>query len=121
MKIAVPVNGKSIEADVCISFGRAPYFLIYDTETKEHTFLANSAQDSPGGAGIRAAQTIADCGAATLLTPRCGENAAQILKAARIGLYKTAGGSVQDNIRAFSEGRLSALLEIHPGFHGHGG
>jgi len=60
MKIAIPVDEKSLESNVCVSFGRAPYFLIYDTETKESIFLDNGAAASTGGAGIKAAQTIVD-------------------------------------------------------------
>ena len=56
MKIAIPVDEKSLESNVCVSFGRAPYYLIYDTETKESVFLDNSAAASTGGAGIKAAQ-----------------------------------------------------------------
>jgi predicted Fe-Mo cluster-binding NifX family protein len=52
MKIAIPVDEKSLESNVCVSFGRAPYFLIYDTETKESIFLDNGAAASTGGAGI---------------------------------------------------------------------
>ena len=77
MKISIPVDEKSLESNVCVSFGRAPYFLIYDTETKESIFLNNGAAASTGGAGIKAAQTIVDNKVNTLLTPRCGENAAQ--------------------------------------------
>jgi len=121
MKIAIPVNDKSIEAGVCISFGRTPYFLIYDTETKESAYLDNSAAASQGGAGIKAAQLVADSKADALLTPRCGENAADVIKAANIRMYKTTGDSVKENIDAFNEGKLSLLEEIHAGFHGHGG
>lgn len=70
MKIAIPVEEKNPETNVCASFGRAPYFFIYDTETKEKLFLDNSAAASTGGAGIKAAQTIADQGACALLTSR---------------------------------------------------
>lgn len=35
MKIAMPVDDKFMEMSVCQSFGRTPYFLIYDTESKE--------------------------------------------------------------------------------------
>ena len=79
MKIAIPVDNASINTTICISFGRTPYFLIYDTETKEAVFLDNSAAASQGGAGIKAAQTIVDSKAEALITPRCGENAAEVL------------------------------------------
>lgn len=119
MKIAIPVEDDEME--VCPSFGRASMFCMYDTETKEKTFVDNSAAASQGGAGIKAAQVIVDEKAAALLTPRCGENAAKVLQAANITLYKTEDLSVDETIKAFLDGRLEKLTEVHPGFHGHGG
>lgn len=121
MKIAMPVNEKSMEKGVCISFGRAPYFLIYDMETKEANFIENSAANSQGGAGIKAAQLIVDNGVDALITPRCGENAAQVVKIGKIEIYKTINDNIEDNINAFNEGILTPLDEIHSGFHNHGG
>lgn len=121
MKIAIPIDDKSLKSNVCISFGRTPYFLIYDTDTNESVFLDNSAAASTGGAGIKAAQAIVDSKADALLTPRCGQNAADVLKFADIKIYKTTYASVKDNIDAFIDGKLSLLDEIHAGFHGHGG
>jgi predicted Fe-Mo cluster-binding NifX family protein len=121
MKIAIPVDEKTMESRVCASFGRAPYFLIYDTEAKESRFIDNSAAASTGGAGIKAAQTIVDSEAEFLLTPRCGQNAADVLQAADIKIYKSTSGSVKDNVDALVDGKLSLLDEIHAGFHRHGG
>ena len=121
MKIAIPVDEKTLESNVCVSFGRTPYFLIYDVETKESIFIDNSAAASTGGAGIKAAQIIVDNKASALLTPRLGENAADVLKPAEIKIYKTITGSAKDNIDAFIAGKLSLLDEFHAGFHGHGG
>ena len=120
MKIAMPVDDKSMEASVCISFGRTPYFLVYDTVSKESIFLDNSAAASQGGAGIKAAQTIVDNNVSALLTPRCGENAAEVIKAANIKIYKTMNDSIKDNINAFIEGKIALLENIHAGFHNHG-
>lgn len=121
MKIAIPVDDKSLATSICQSFGRTPYYLIYDTDSKESIFLDNTAIASQGGAGIKAAQTIVDNKVSALLTPRCGENAAEVLRAANIKLYKTVNASIQDNIDALNAGKLALLEEIHPGFHGHGG
>ena len=120
MKIAMPVDDKNMETSVCVSFGRTPYFLIYDTETKKGDFIDNSAAASQGGAGIKAAQLVVDNKANVLLTPRCGENAAEVIKMANIKMYKTAGVSVIDNINTFIDGKLPLLEEIHAGFHNHG-
>lgn len=119
MKIVIPVE--DYETEICPSFGRAPMFLIYDTETKERKLLDNSGIAVQGGAGIKAAQIVVDEQAEALLAPRCGENAAKVLQAANVKLYQTEGLSVAENIRAFEENRLQELTDIHPGFHGHGG
>jgi len=118
MKIAIPTDDQSMEANVCQSFGRTPYFVIFDTESKETTFLDNSAAASQGGAGIKAAQNIVDSKVSVLITPRCGDNAAEVIKAANIKMYKSIKDSILNNFIAFSEGKLSPLEEIHPGFHG---
>lgn len=120
MKIVIPVDDKSMETSVCQSFGRTPYFLIYDTESRRSLFIDNSAAASQGGAGIKAAQTIVDNNVSALLTPRCGENAAEVIKAANIKIYKTINDSIMDNIDALNNGKLSLLADIHKGFHNHG-
>lgn len=118
MKLAIPVDQADMKSDVCVSFGRAPYFLIYDTDTKESEFIDNAAAASAGGAGIKAAQVIVDHKAAVLLTPRCGQNAVDVLEGGDVKLYKTVKPSVQENIDAFEKGELSLLDEAHPGLHG---
>ncbi len=120
MKVIIPTNDNLSETTICPSFGRAPYFLICDTESNTKTFLENLAADSAGGAGIAAAQSIVDSKAEVLLTPRCGENAAKVLQMAGIRIVKTSGQSVDENVTAYLAGKLSNLTEIHPGFHHHG-
>lgn len=120
MKIAIPVNENNMNTTVCMSFGRTPYFLIHDTNSKADTFLANAAANASGGAGIQAAQMIADNKVEALLAPRCGGNAADVLNAANIKIYKTVSYSLDESIKAFENNQLNLLNEIHPGFHNHG-
>jgi len=117
MKIAIPVDDKSMASTVCVSFGRAPYFLIYDVESKTSEFLENTAAASAGGAGVRAAQFLVDKNVVAVLTPRCGENAASVLQAAGIKLYKTDSVSIEGSIDSFVKEKLPELLEIHAGLH----
>lgn len=121
MKIAIPVNDKSTHTKIASTFGRAQYFLIYETEQKESSFIDNSAVASQGGAGIKAAQVIADSGAQILITPQCGENAAKVIEKAGVRMYKSQEGLALDNINAYIEGKLSVLEDIHSGYHNHGG
>lgn len=117
MKVAIPVIDKSMQSKMCPNFGRTPYFLIYDTESQEGTFLDNSAVASQGGSGIKAAQTIVDQKVDALITPRLGENAAEVMQMAKIAIYQAKTDHLQDSIDALATGKLSLLDEIHPGFH----
>ena len=120
MKIAIPVDINEHSHTVSASFGRAAHFFIYDEDTGTGETIVNMAAHSAGGAGSQAAQAIADSDAKALLTPRCGQNAANVLLAAGIRLYKAApGDSAMDSINALHEGKLEELQEIHEGFHGH--
>ncbi len=121
MKIILPVETQSLKDSVCPSFGRAPLFALYDTEKESSDFLTNSAAQSEGGAGIKAAQFLADSGAKILITYRCGENAAEVLNAAGIKMYKAQDGTVEENIAKFKNGLLAELCEFHAGLHHHGG
>ena len=115
MIIMMPVNED--KKTVCISYGRAPLFMKYDTETKEREFIVNEAADAAGGAGIKAAQMIIDNGAEVILTPRCGENAVEVLDVAKIKLYKTSSDDIDAELEKFAKGELNILSEVHKGLH----
>lgn len=119
MRIAIPIEEN--ETEICPSFGRTPLFYIYDTDTKTGVCIENEAISAPGGAGIKAAQTVLDAKAEVVLVPRLGENAAKVLEAGGVKLYESVGLSVEENIQAFLDDKLAVLTDIHPGFHGHGG
>ena len=115
MIIAIPVD-ETKEA-LCVSFGRAPYVLFYDTEQEQGQVQENPAAQSEGGAGIQAAQFVVDGGAQALVTVRCGENAAQVLQAAEIAIYK-AQGSAKEALEDLKEGKLPRMTTFHAGFYG---
>jgi predicted Fe-Mo cluster-binding NifX family protein len=116
MVVAVPVYDD--DKTICVSFGRSPEFLFVDTETNEKKYIKNPAADAPGGAGIKAAQFVADNKAMALLTPRCGENAANVLEGANVIIYKTTSTDTDGELKKFEDGKLEALSGFHPGFHG---
>ncbi|MBN2558109.1 MAG: NifB/NifX family molybdenum-iron cluster-binding protein [Clostridia bacterium] len=120
MKIAFPVDTRSAGACIYKSFGRAPAFLVYDTQTQKSLFVDNSAASSQGGAGIKAAQLVLDQQTDAVIAPQCGQNAADVLLAAGVRIYLSEGCSVGDNIKAHTEGLLKELSDIHAGYHGHG-
>ena len=120
MRIALPVNDKDIKSEICPSFGRTPYFLIYDTAEKSSVFLDNLAAQSAGGAGIKAAQMLVDQSVKVIISPRYGENAAKVLIDGDIKVYKNIVGTAEENIKAYEKNQLDILADIHPGFHNHG-
>jgi len=121
MKILLPVNEQDLKTELSPSFGRAPFYMVHETETNQTTFIENMAATSPGGAGIKAAQSIVDLHADVVITPRCGENAADVLKEANIRLYQSISDTALHNIEAFMNNTLAELTQINPGMHGHGG
>lgn len=116
MKIAIPLDDS--KKDVCVSFGRAPYFMICDKETGETEILENPAAEAQGGAGIKAAQFVVDSGASTVITVRCGENAGDVFKAAGIEIFKSESSDAMENVELLKENKLSPLTKFHGGFHG---
>ena len=117
MKIAIPVNDKDLKSGVSASYGRAPYYYIYDGELKEGIFVENLAASDSGGVGIKAAQVLVDNNVEVLLTPRLGDHAAAVLQKSEIAIHKTSGEDIEENLEAFLEGKLESLNEIHAGFH----
>lgn len=120
MIIGIPVDNDSMEANVSTHFGRTDFFLIYNTETEEGDFVLNTAANSAGGAGIKAAQLIVDNKVEALISPRLGMNAAEVINSQNIKLYQSIKGSLEDNLKAFKENKLSPLNDIHEGFHKNG-
>lgn len=116
MIIAVPLDEN--KQDVCPSFGRAPFFLIYDSGAKDSQILENPAAEAQGGAGLKSSQFAADQDVDALVTIRCGENAAEVLRDAEIAIYKAEGTNALANAEACAENRLAPLTHFHAGFVG---
>jgi predicted Fe-Mo cluster-binding NifX family protein len=106
MKIAISSQGEDLEAVVDPRFGRCAYFIVYDTETKETEALSNPALEAMGGAGIQAAQVIADKSAEVVITGNVGPNAFQTLNQAGIKIYGGASGTVKENLEKYENGEL---------------
>lgn len=114
MKIAIPLDEN--KKDVCPVLARAPYFLFWANGTE--TIAPNPAATAEGGAGVKAAQFLVDSHIGALITPRCGENAAEVFKLADINLYKSANKAAADDLAAYEAGELERLTEFHGGYHG---
>ena len=107
MKIAVTSTGKTLDSEVDQRFGRAAYFAIVDTETKDFSAIENDNVAAAGGAGISSAKTVIDTGAQVVLTGNCGPNAERTLNAAGVKLYTGATGTVSEAVELFKSGKLT--------------
>lgn len=117
MKIAVTATGGTLEDQVSPQFGRAPWFLIVDTETLACTATENPNLALGHGAGIQSAQYVADSGVGAVLTGNCGPNAQRTLEAAGITVYSGTSGVIREAIARFSAGELTAKSAPTVGSH----
>jgi len=106
MKIAVSATGKDLNAQVDPRFGRCQYFVFVDPETMEFEALENEGLMASGGAGVQAAQMVAQKGANVLITGNLGPNAASVLSASGIKVHLVSGGTVKEVADAFKAGKL---------------
>lgn len=106
MKIAISSTGKDLDSQVDPRFGRCQYFIFVNPETMEFEAIENEGAMSMGGAGIQAAQFIAQRGASALITGNLGPNAATALSAAGIKVYLVSGGKIKEVVEDFKSGKL---------------
>ena len=106
MKIAISSSGKDLDSQIDPRFGRCQYFIFVDPETMEFEVSENEGLMAMGGAGVQAAQLIAQKGATALITGNLGPNAASALSASGIRVYLVPGGTIKDVIEGYRSGSL---------------
>jgi len=125
MKICVTSTGNSLEAQIDPRFGRCSYFVIVDSETMQFEAVPNMAASASGGAGIQAAQTVANKGVKLLITGNVGPKAFQALASASIEVATGAFGTVREAVEKYKRGELSKTgaptVGGHFGMGGRGG
>ena len=106
MKLVITATKDNLDAAIDPRFGRCNFFIFTDPETLECEVKKNEQKNAMGGAGIQAAQTIAQAQVDVLITGAVGPNAFQTLKAANIKIFTGACGTVQEAIDAYKKGLL---------------
>jgi len=112
MKVAVTAGGDNLNSMVDRSFGRAKWFVITDPDGCDIEVLENSQNvNAAQGAGIQAAQHIANKSVDVLLTGNVGPNAFRALEAASIQVFQFGKDiqTIRDALTAWKEGRLPQL------------
>ena len=106
MKICVSASSDSLDANVDSRFGRCPYFVVVDSETMEFSAILNDSNNAAHGAGIQAAQTVANMGAKVVITGNVGPNAFNVLSATGIKIVTGVSGSIRDAVEKYKSGQL---------------
>lgn len=107
-KIAVTSDGPTLNDKVDPRFGRAGGFVIVDLETMNVEYVDNgSSQAMAQGAGIQAAENVANAGAQVLLTGYVGPKAFTALQAAGIKIGQDVDGmTVGEAVEKFKNGEV---------------
>ena len=117
MKVIITAMEENLDAPVDPRFGRCKFFLTVNTDTMEFEVTPNDNQSAMGGAGIQAAQIIANKGVDVVITGTVGPNAFKTLSAAGLKVYTGAQGSIREAIEQFKQGQLTESVTSTVGSH----
>lgn len=120
MKIAIPAKEKTIESITESRFGRANYFIIFDTVANSFNCVENKQCNAVSGAGGQTVRQLSELDVETILLPEVGPKALEAIKSFDIKAYRyTRMCPITDLIQQFKEDKLeSVLTESHGGYHG---
>jgi len=89
--IAVASDGETLKATVSHTAARCPYFLIVDSKGKLLEAVENPYQDTRGGAGVSAANFLAEKNVTVVIAGNCGSKMKNALEAQEITFFKFVG------------------------------
>jgi len=108
MKLCITAAGNDLSSATDSAFGRAPWFVIVDTDSGVFEAVENTSVNASQGAGIAAAQAMADKNVQAILTGRLGPKAQTALSAAGITMYEgLAQTTVGQALEQFRQGQYS--------------
>jgi len=119
MKILVSAQGNDMDSLVDPRFGRCSNLIFVETASGEWRAYDNRATaEASGGAGVETSNRAVSLGAEALVTGNVGPNAARVLDAAHIPVYRAGNGvTVREAVAALEAGRLERIDE--PTVQGH--
>ncbi len=107
MKIAITSTGATLDAEVDPRFGRARFFIMWDSETEEFEAIDNTQNlNAAQGAGIQSAMNIANRVCDMVVSGHIGPKGFSTLKSAGIKIVVGIEGKVSDVVKLFKEGKL---------------
>jgi len=108
MKVCFTAQGATLESPAEDRFGRAPYFIVVESENGSFEAIKNPYADGGGGVGPKAAQILIAQNVKAMVSGQVGGNAKEVLVAAGIAMYTyRGGGSVKDALDQFTKNALT--------------
>jgi len=118
MQIAIPLSDNNgLESTLSPIFGRCPFFMFINPESKEFTIEENPAQNASGGAGIQASQFMVNKEVTAIISGSIGPKAYDVLSTAGIPAFKPQGGSIEKTLTAYKDKQLESLFEPNKDAH----
>ncbi|MFH1285401.1 MAG: NifB/NifX family molybdenum-iron cluster-binding protein [Candidatus Micrarchaeota archaeon] len=113
MKIAISTSVGGLCDRVCPMFGRCATFTLVEADEKTQKIVKtvvvpNPGNQTGGGAGIIAAQSLIDNEANSVITGNCGPNALDVLMQARVRVFSSAG-LVEESVNSLLRGKLPEI------------
>ena len=121
MKICIPVNDvRGMDGEPYGHFGSAERFMFVDTESGESQVVDNGDRHHAHGM-CRPLEGLAGKKIDAIIVGGIGARAVERLNEAGIRVYRSAPGTVRDNVEALAKGVLEELtVDNSCGHHGHG-
>ncbi len=103
MKIMMAVDSnKGMDSKIDTRFGRAAYFLIYNTQANEIVSIeANPYKDAAQGVGIKSATYVVENGCLAAIGAQPGPKAAAILSDAEIKMVVAESRTVNETVKLY--------------------
>lgn len=125
MKICISATGNNLDTSLDPRFGRATYFLIIDNKGKLIKAIKNTGVQAMQGAGITAAQIVANEKVDIVITGNIGPKASMVLNASGIKIFiGSQEMTVRDALGKYQKDRLQEVTEaasswsgFNPGFN----
>lgn len=105
MKIGVLSEGDSLDSYVAEDFGRAPYFLIVDSDTMDYAVVVNEHVNAAGAVGMLVAKSITGLGVDAVIAGGIGTHGLDILNRAGIQVVYDEEGTVEECVETFKRRR----------------
>lgn len=118
MIIAVSTSGENLSSPVDSRFGRAPRFLIFDSENGDFQLVDNMQNlNAAQGAGIQSAQNVINTGAKVLITGHTGPKAFGLLNAANVEIFNIENVTVEKALELYKSGKIAPSLSADVDSH----